>query len=237
MKLNKALLLAACALPFGLPAMAQQAATKYEHSAFKRSGAKYNPQWTQALIKEVKNQRPRFEKASDVEQFCPGYSGASEDEKNNCWVRLSTGIMAFESTYREKIRGFDAPSAGLMQIMAYNCKKEGMDFGALLNHQNNFKCGLRMMGDLISRDGVISNEVMVQGRHKSRKRRRGLGRGGWSVMMKSHMFPWKGRRVQVGHLEKVVEGTRSYRDKNQGQRACVDESIVILGQKFYVTSL
>ncbi|RZA09060.1 MAG: hypothetical protein EOP11_02875 [Proteobacteria bacterium] len=234
----KSCLAAAIMLTIGAPGFAanSSASQKFEHSAFKRGKARYNPQWTKALIAEVKKNRPRFEKARDVEQFCPGYGSASEDEKNNCWVRLSTGIMAFESTYRESIRGFDAPSAGLMQIMEANCRREGMNTQSLMSHQNNFKCGLRMMGDLIARDGVISNEVSQMGRRKSRRGRRGLGRGGWSVMMKSHMFQWRGRGIQVGHLEEVTKGVQSYRDKREGQRACVDPTLSFAGIRYYVAN-
>jgi len=214
----------------------------YRHSVYKkpsgRSG-KFRQEWTKAVVSLIKQHRSTFESARDVDSYCPGYNSASEDEKNNCWLRLTSGIMSYESNYTENAVGDHGLSCGLMQIQAMNCKADGFQCQDLRQAKNNAKCGVAMMARLIKRDRVIAAEGMEQGRHKARKRRRGLGRGGWSTMMAHQMFTDKitGRTWQVGHRDEIAEGTRSFLDPKKGVLACADESLSLpFGKRILLVS-
>lgn len=235
MKLTK-IALCLLALPFAVAALAPpaSAAEGARFSAYKGNKGRFNPSWTPAVLAAIKQQRPRLERASDIEKFCPGYRGASEDQKNNCWLRLTSGIMSWESGYKEGIVGDSGRSCGLMQIQPMNCRREGMSCASLRKAANNARCGVRMMGDLISRDKVISNEVMEQGRHRARRARRGLGRGGWTVMMKSMMIG----KMQAGHLDQIHAGVITYRSPERGTQACADDTILLApGIRYHVAGL
>lgn len=208
------------------------------YSAFKRQGlrSRWNPSWTRAAIQEIERNRAALDLASDKENFCPGYNSASRNMQNNCWLRITSGIIAFESGNRANSVGDrwnpasnGGPAYGLMQIQARNCRSVGLGGSQLLQADANLKCGVAMMARLIKRDKYISSEAMVQGRHKARRRMLGLARGGWSTMRGAKMAFIRplGKNVAVGHLQEIHGGVQTYLDHNLGVMAQRTETNLI----------
>jgi hypothetical protein len=192
------------------------AGPSYQLTAFRHGRRMFNPAWTKDLVIEIKKQMPRFEQARDINEYCPAYANSSQPQKINCWFRISTGIMAFESGFRSNLPGDGGRSRGLMQIMDMNCRRDRIVGNMLYTPKYNFICGLRLMGDLISRYKVIAQEGSCTGRYGTvRTCRRGLGRGGWSVMMRYQ----KVGKWQVGHLTEITKGVRTFRDPSTGTKA------------------
>lgn len=200
-------------------------ASAYQYSAYRRPGDRaWNRAWTRDLLTAITAQKRRLEAARDLETWCPGYHSATSEQQNECFVRLFTGISAWESSNNPRELGDGGRSVGLMQIGAFNCRRERFGAGALMTPRANTACGVRLAADLIARDGVISSEGPVRGRWgTTRVRRLGLGRGGWSVMMANQTVRWHGRAVQVGRLQQIGNGMRSYRDPRYGTVAVLDK--------------
>ena len=138
----------------------------FQYTAYIRPrDRQWNRAWTQnALLPAIAAQKSRLAAASDLNTYCPGFASASAQEQNNCFVRLITGISAWESSNTPTEVGDNGASIGLMQIGTFNCKRERFSAQALKVPANNLACGARLAADLIARDGVISNEGPVQGR-------------------------------------------------------------------------
>jgi hypothetical protein len=198
----------------------------FQYTAYVRpKDRRWNRAWTPGLLSAIAAQKARFEEARDIENFCPGYAGASPEQKNNCFVRLFTGISAWESSNNPNDVGDRGQSIGLLQVGTFNCKREGFNAAALKNPNNNTRCGARLAGDLIHRDRVISSEWSQAGRWgTTRVKRLGLGRGGWSTMMLNVM--WHG--IQVGRLKHVAGGMATYKDPRAGSVAVLEKKRKIL---------
>lgn len=200
-----------------------------EYSAFKRGkGAKWQKAWTQPALKGI-NANLMSLKPSDIETYCPGYGGASKELKENCWLRLVSGIAAFESGFKPGAVGDrwnppsnGGPAYGLMQIQARECKGRSPT-----TVEGNLACGTAMMARLIKRDGVITGREMAGpgprpngGKGKARGRNRGLARGGWSTMMEGMAYVKPlGKYMKVGHRAEIQAGVKGYRDHKTGTLA------------------
>jgi hypothetical protein len=199
-----------------------------KYSAFKRKGGNpWQKSWTTPALNAIRYNMNALNRAADKEKYCPGYSSASKELKENCWLRIVSGITAFESANRPGSVGDKwnparngGPAYGLMQIQARNCRGSGNP----QTPDGNLKCGVAMMARLISRDRVISSEEIVPpGKRKfggaatSHRRLLGLAHGGWSTMRggMAYIKPL-GKMMMVGHLGEIAQGVNGYQNHSTG---------------------
>jgi hypothetical protein len=155
--------------------------------------------WTDAALAQIRANFNRFERARDVDDFCPNYRDSSEHLKQVCWLRLIGALTKYESSFKQE-EGFVEPdgamSIGLMALSPDECSvsptKRLLKDGIL-----NLSCGIDKMAHLIERDGFINGP-------KS-------GRGAaayWSVLRDAYEHG----KYKLGKSEKIRELTRAYRD-------------------------
>lgn len=95
----------------------------------------------------------------DIDAWCPGYDGASAEERKAFWIALVSSLAKHESTWRPAVSGGEGRWHGLLQISpatarAYGCAAS--DAAGLKDGAMNLRCGLRIMAATVHRDGVIA---------------------------------------------------------------------------------
>lgn len=96
---------------------------------------------------------------ADVERFCPSFREASLADRKAFWVGFLSALAEKESTWRPDVSGGGGRWHGLLQISpataeGYGCAATTPD--ALRTGPANLRCAVRIMGQTVSRDGVIA---------------------------------------------------------------------------------
>ncbi|MEM9709436.1 MAG: lytic transglycosylase [Pseudomonadota bacterium] len=95
----------------------------------------------------------------DAATFCPAFADADRQGRKAFWVGFLAELTRRESTWREDVSGGSGRWHGLLQISpataaGYGCPAPSE--AALKDGANNLRCGLRIMGQTVARDGVIA---------------------------------------------------------------------------------
>jgi hypothetical protein len=168
------------------------------HEAALWSGKSNTEGWTNAVVSVVRAHMSEFDRARDVEEFCPGYRQASQAQKETCWVRLVSAVSKYESGFnpRDTFREVTGQmSIGLLSLSPGECA-EARSSAALKQPIPNLTCGTRMMADLIARDGSIESPAPSRGAATY-----------WSVLRRSRSKRHRG----TGHKNQIMSSTREYR--------------------------
>lgn len=96
---------------------------------------------------------------ADIETYCPAYPESSEDDRKAFWVVFLSALAKHESTWRPDVSGGGGAWHGLLQISpgtarSYGCRAQAGS--ELKNGALNLSCGIRIMAETVTRDGVIS---------------------------------------------------------------------------------
>lgn len=160
--------------------------------------------WTRA-VRTVAYARIRdFERASDKETFCPGYSQAAPAQRLNCWVLILAAVSKFESgfnagsSFREPDGSY---SVGLLALSPRECPN-APTVRALMNPVANLVCGANRMAALIARDGYLDGP----------EPRRGAA-SYWSTLRAPYRRwdPTRNRTLNLGKKDQILPLTRGYR--------------------------
>lgn len=95
----------------------------------------------------------------DIAQWCPGYEAASAAQRRAFWAGLISALAWHESTHRAGAVGGGGRWFGLVQISPATARARGCQATsgqALLNPLANIRCGARIMGANVARDGVVA---------------------------------------------------------------------------------
>lgn len=95
----------------------------------------------------------------DIANWCPGYETAGPGQRRAFWAGLVSALAWHESTHREQAVGGGGRWFGLVQISPATARYRGCratSGEALLDGAANLRCGLRIMGETVTRDGVVS---------------------------------------------------------------------------------
>lgn len=95
----------------------------------------------------------------DIHAWCPTYRAASDRQRAAFWVGLVSTLAYYESTHNPDARGYGGPWFGLLQIVPATARGYACDVGTrdeLFDGAANIRCGIRIMGVTVPRDGVIS---------------------------------------------------------------------------------
>lgn len=161
------------------------------------SGVRGATAWTDVTLKHVRKYFPAFDRAQDVEHFCPGYRRASTRLREICWLRIIGGIVKFESgfnprdTYQERNGVW---SIGLFSLSAGECSEAPSSSG-LKDPIKNLTCGIRIMARLIERDRYIDGP----------RNNRGAG-SYWSVIR----GPYAVGKRRHGKKPRIIAITKTY---------------------------
>ncbi|MBF9035582.1 transglycosylase SLT domain-containing protein [Rhodobacterales bacterium HKCCE2091] len=96
---------------------------------------------------------------ADVATWCPGYAGATTEERAAFWTGLLSALAQHESTWNPDAVGGGGQWFGLTQISPataryYGC--QAADGAALRDGPANLRCALRIWTTTVRRDGVIA---------------------------------------------------------------------------------
>ncbi|WP_116083991.1 transglycosylase SLT domain-containing protein [Tropicimonas sp. IMCC34011] len=95
----------------------------------------------------------------DIEQWCPAYVDATEEQRKAFWTGLLSALAKHESTWNPAAVGGGGKWFGLVQISPATARSYGCSAGsgsALKNGEANLSCAIRIMARTVKRDGVIS---------------------------------------------------------------------------------
>lgn len=117
--------------------------------------------WTGAVLAALDGPGAALvaEVPADAATFCPGFAEAAEAERKAFWVGFLSALAEKESTWRPDVSGGGGRWHGLLQISpetaaGYGCAARTE--GELKSGEANLRCGVRIMGQTVARDGVIA---------------------------------------------------------------------------------
>jgi len=96
---------------------------------------------------------------ADIDAFCPGYEGASEQERSAFWVGLLSGMARYESTWNPRAAGAGGRYLGLLQIWPETARWTGCEIDSaadLYDGTRNLSCAVRIAARAVRRDGVVA---------------------------------------------------------------------------------
>lgn len=96
---------------------------------------------------------------NDIEEWCPAYPEASEQDREAFWIGLMSALARHESTWNPEAVGGGGRWFGLVQISPatarhYDC--QATSGNALLDGASNISCAMRIWATTVARDGVVS---------------------------------------------------------------------------------
>lgn len=119
--------------------------------------------WTRAAISALKSHgQPVLQTVPrDVDDWCPAYPNADEDQRAAFWAGFMSALAKHESTYRQTAVGGNGRWFGLLQILpatarGYKCtapSREGLKHGP-----SNLSCAVRILAVVMPRDKVMSHK-------------------------------------------------------------------------------
>lgn len=123
-----------------------------------------SPRWTRAALAALDSHGAPLVAMvpDDIDQYCPGYAEATDGRRKAFWVNLIASLSYHESTWRPDVSGGEGKWHGLLQISPATAQGYGCvagDAAALKDGALNLSCGIRIMAETVSRDGVISRDM------------------------------------------------------------------------------
>ena len=135
------------------------------HAATVWSHVQGSERWSEILHAHVRAHMGEFERARDVESFCPGYKLANREHREICWLRLVSSIVKYEcgfnprKTLREKNGSL---SVGMLSLTVGECVN-APTVESLKDPAKNLSCGVGMMARMIARAGFIEGPASARG--------------------------------------------------------------------------
>lgn len=177
--------------------------------------------WTEAVLKVVQSRIEDFNKARDVEDFCPGYRTAEPYEQENCWLLLVTAISEHESNFKTSdsfTEGNGVDSIGLLALSPGECR-QAHSARELGDPVRNLLCGVEKMADLVARDKVIDGSRDAKGNDLG-GRSRGIAAYWSTVRPRYKQFDRRRNRyLTLGHKADILGITRRFRALRAGVAA------------------
>ncbi len=117
--------------------------------------------WTSAVMAALRAHGAPLlaEVPRDIAAWCPGYVTADEGQRAAFWAGLISALAWHESTHDPRAIGGGGQWFGLVQISPSTARWRNCAVGtgeALLDGAANLRCGVRIMAETVTRDGVVS---------------------------------------------------------------------------------
>lgn len=118
-------------------------------------------EWTESTLTALssKDQLLSERVPADIENWCPGYAGATVEERRAFWAGLLSAVARYESTWNERASGGGGRWIGLMQIdprTARNYGCEATSVGELKDGEQNLECAVEIMSTQVAKDGLVA---------------------------------------------------------------------------------
>lgn len=142
------------------PAPAAEDMAVYDKAALWHGHTNQSLAWTTAAIELLRDHWSQLSKASDIGQFCPGYSSATKKQQEICWLRIIGGIVQFESSFRPAAKFREANgvwSVGLMAMSIGQCPGGPNTIAGLQQALPNLKCGITDFAKWTGEGGSVSS--------------------------------------------------------------------------------
>lgn len=117
--------------------------------------------WTRVAMSAMASHgRPLLDTVpSDIEDWCPAYPGASNEDRAAFWTAFLSTLSRYESTFNPRAVGGGGLWFGLLQIYPQTAefRKCRVRTGEGLKHgPSNLNCAIRIMSVTVPRDNAIS---------------------------------------------------------------------------------
>lgn len=117
--------------------------------------------WTRATLSAIETTGVSLTSLvpADIDDYCPAYKDASQQDRAAFWSGLISALAKHESTWNPKAEGGGGLWIGLTQIApgtarAYGC--EARSVSDLKKGESNLSCAVKIMSSTVPRDGVVS---------------------------------------------------------------------------------
>ena len=118
--------------------------------------------WTESALAALKNHGAPLlsEYPEDIQEWCPGYFTADENDRAAFWAGLFSALAKHESTWNPEASGGGGAWIGLTQISprtakGYDCNAQTVD--ALKDGAANLSCAIRIAAVTVPRDGKVAS--------------------------------------------------------------------------------
>lgn len=115
--------------------------------------------WTRAAMAAAMSGPLTTVVPGDIAAWCPAYAQNSPRQRAAFWVGLLSALAKHESTWNPQAVGGGGQWFGLMQISPATAKGYGCGAtsgAALQDGSANLSCAIRIIGQTVSRDGVVA---------------------------------------------------------------------------------
>lgn len=117
--------------------------------------------WTRAAMSAIATHGNGLEQIvpRDIDTWCPGYAGNSEDQRRAFWVGMMSALAEHESTWRPTAVGGGGQWFGLLQIYPDTARRYGCRArtgAALQDPEDNLSCAVRIMATTVRRDRAVA---------------------------------------------------------------------------------
>lgn len=129
--------------------------------AMRWDGHARDTDWTFATLAAIRGPGSALpqQTPADIDAWCPGYTAAGEAQRRAFWAGLISALAYHESTHRPDAVGGGGRWFGLVQISPATARARGCQATtgeALRDAAANIRCGARIMGANVARDGVLA---------------------------------------------------------------------------------
>ncbi|MCF1707240.1 transglycosylase SLT domain-containing protein [Tabrizicola sp. J26] len=95
----------------------------------------------------------------DINTWCPGYTHATEAEREAFWTGVFSALAKHESTWNPAASGGGGRWIGLLQISPQTARQYGCDAkstAALKDGSENLACAIKIASVQVQRDGMVA---------------------------------------------------------------------------------
>lgn len=132
--------------------------------------------WTAAAMDALRGHGAALARMTpaDIDEFCPGYRTASEEDRRAFWAGLLSALAKHESTWNPSAVGGGGRWFGLVQIdprtaRGYGCQaKSG---AALKDGAANLRCAVRIAAHQVTKRGTVNRGMRDWGPFHSGSKR------------------------------------------------------------------
>jgi hypothetical protein len=142
--------------------------------------------WSRQLLESIASAKQELDHGNPG-QFAPGYSGLAASRQFKFWAEIFVAIARFESNWKPHEIFHEQPSlgvdsVGLLQLSyedepIYHLEHLHRNMKSLEDPLVNLRCGVKIMGTLVAKDGVVASSDGEKHRGGARY---------WSVLRAGH---------------------------------------------------
>ncbi len=168
--------------------------------------------WTETSLAVIRDRMDDLKKAGDVEDFCPGFAEASEQQKEVCWLRIVGAMAKYESNFKTSdmfmMDDGTAAAVGLLGIEEGTCKN-APSRKELVDPSLNLECGINTIADLLVKGRAITRiKRSKTGGPDYREPKIIYPSDVWSTLR----LPYVHGKYKLGHRDNIIAISKQYKN-------------------------